>query len=135
MAAVTHFPISIIVEETALGTVMKLLHKTPGVVRFNVDMDHLGKKSAVNGAGAPVKRVADLMTATLAKIGKGSFSRREVMQFSVDAGGSVSGSNGAYSRLLAAKFIAKAPGGKVKATAKGEARLKDRLESGYRQSV
>jgi hypothetical protein len=43
------FPMMIDVEDIAVGRVMRLLHKTPGVVKFHLDMDRAGGKVASNG--------------------------------------------------------------------------------------
>src|SRR5258708_2135645 len=46
------FSIAIDVEESALGNVLRLLNRTPGVAKFHLDLDTLSKKSVPkNGAG------------------------------------------------------------------------------------
>jgi len=50
------FPISIEVEQDAVGRVMLLLNKTPGVAKFHLDMDRVQKTNGTGQPRGPYKR-------------------------------------------------------------------------------
>lgn len=49
----TLFPILIDVEESAVGRVLRLLNKTPGIANFHLNFDNIGKPGRANGKLPP----------------------------------------------------------------------------------
>ena len=86
------FPVIIEVEETALGPIMKLLHRTPGVIAFHVDMEGLGKKVKPNGkaGGKKYSRSRNVVDPVLAEVSKrkgGAVTLNQFLELYTAAGG------------------------------------------------
>jgi len=121
--------VAIEVEEVALGPLMRLLHKTPGVVSFHVDMDNM-KKRAANGASdargrAPGKRGKNLVNGILIEVSKHKVITTEQFKAIWRTLGGNQDAIGVLRRYKMEKMLAPAGEDKVRLGQKGEARLKE----------
>lgn len=125
----THsFPVIIEVEETALGPVMKILHKTPGVIKFHVDMDGLGKKKKPHGNGgkARKKNCVDPVLIAVKQKHHNLVTRQQLAALYAEAGGTAGATNSFIPRCKAGKWLTPV-GDKFKVGPKGEERIKKYL--------
>jgi hypothetical protein len=127
------FPISIEVEQDAVGRVMLLLNKTPGVAKFHLDMDRVAKPNGAdkgNSERKPYKPRGSFDVSgedvALAALYKGIAGRPQLMQAFTAQGRAPSSINSVLHKLRQSGDVHLADDGMYSLTKKARDRLRHR---------